>query len=131
MSKLSFALKSYVGRLFALRKRSNITGSFTSKDGNSSLIPREEFPNLVLVLDETNTKVRILKKDGFAIWIPKHFLLKEVLSKPEPEISNVLQVLIMLTGSISTLSQTEQEKVAGAVSIVRNLLDKKKVAKAK
>lgn len=127
-------LKSYVGRIFALRKRLNISGSISSKDGHTVQIPRVEFPDNVFVLDETNTKVRILKSDGFAIWIPKHFLLKELTQPQEPELSNVLDALITLTGKLNVpLSDTDQEKISKAIAMARSLLDehKKKLLKKK
>lgn len=86
----------------------------------------------MFILDETNTKVRILKKDGFTVWIPKHFLLKEITGTQEPEVTSILSALMILMGKLNVaLTESEQEKVSQAISLARNLIDKKKVAKGK
>jgi hypothetical protein len=125
MSKLPLTLKSYVGRIFALRRRAKITASFSQKDGNSAEYPREEFGDAVLVLDETNAKVKVLKNDGFVVWIPKYFLLKEIPTQQEPELTAVLETVRNMALKLQgKLTEEEQESVAKAMAAIRALLDK-------
>lgn len=124
---MSSSLKSYVGRVFALRKRAKITGSLSHKDGSATNYHRSDFGDAVLVLDETNTKVRVFKKDGFAIWIPKYFLLKEITSENEIKLVEVLDTLRTLATQLQgNLSPEEQKRVESAMVTIRAMMDCKK-----
>lgn len=124
---MSSSLKSYVGRVFALRKRAKITGSLSQKDGNATNYLRSDFGDAVLVLDETNTKVRVFKKDGFAIWIPKYFLLKEITNETEIKLVEVLDTLrILATQLQGNLTTEEQKRVESAMVTIRAMMDCKK-----
>lgn len=126
MAKLSTSLKSYVGRVFALRKRAKISGSLSHKDGASSSHSRDDFGEAVFVLDETNAKVRVIKKDGTPLWIPKHYLLKEITSDKEIKLVEVLDTLrVLVTKLQGNLSDDEQIQVRDSMMVVRELLKKK------
>lgn len=127
MPKLSSSLKSFVGRIFALRKREKITGSLSHKDGGATSYKRELFDDAVFVLDETNTKVRVFKKDGFTLWIPKYYLLKEITNEKETKLVEVLDTLRVLATKLQgNLSTDEQEQIRDCMSTVRTMMDRKK-----
>ena len=68
-------LKSHGGRTFSLRKVNLIP---TYKDDRGSSIglqfAREELGEAVMILDESNTRVCIVKASGGTVWIPKYYL---------------------------------------------------------
>lgn len=70
--------KPFIGRMFSLRKHKVIPGYPHVPDRERTEYPREHFGDIVLVLDETNTRVRVCDHEGSAIWIPKFFLHKEI-----------------------------------------------------
>lgn len=110
-----------------MRKRAKITGSLSHKDGKKIEYERSEFGDAVLILDETNTKVRVIKADGFAVWIPKYFLLKELTPDTDPELGSVLVTLKVMAGKLQgTLSTEEQQQIQEAMNSVRRLMDRKK-----
>ena len=70
--------KPFIGRMFSLRKHKVIPGYPNVPDKERTKYPREHFGEIVLVLDEANTRVRVCDQNGSAVWIPKFFLHKEI-----------------------------------------------------
>lgn len=125
--KLPISLKPFIGKIFVLRNRSLITVSPISKDGQSYLCPRNDFNDVVFIIDETNRKVRVLKKDGTAIWIAKYNLGKEISTIKMVNLEEVLNTIKMLTSRIGTnLTSDECEKIRLSISTLKSLIEKEK-----
>lgn len=77
-----------------------------------------DFPEIVVVLDEVNSKVRLQKKDGSAVWIRKFFLGEEVIADgrgKEVNYEKALDVFKTLVGKLSgQLTPGEEKDVAEA-----------------
>ena len=74
--------KSYLGRIFILRKHKLIPASTEKKFGKRILYEAAEiFGEVVYILDETNSKVQVTTPSGKMLWIPKYYLYKEVESQ--------------------------------------------------
>lgn len=74
--------KIYLGRVFFLRKYENIPASASKLAGETRKFVRTEtFGDSCLVLDESNSKVKVTCLDGSFLWIPKYFLHKEITNR--------------------------------------------------
>ena len=92
--KLKSYLKSHVGRTFTLRRVVLIPTYNDAKGGNPGLVNSvEELGQAVLVLDETNTRVCIVKATGGTTWIPKYYLLKEVKSELHQKYDSLTEII--------------------------------------
>lgn len=121
-------LRSYVGKMFELKNSRNIYGAVKSHQGSQKArFSRDDFPTFVVVLDENNTRVRVQKKDGSAVWIGKYFLLQEVIgetSATETSLYDVLEAFKTLVAKVDGgLSTAEQKQIALATTTITNLLD--------
>lgn len=121
-------LRSYVGKMFELKNSRNIYGAVKSHQGSQKArFGRDDFPTFVVVLDENNTRVRVQKKDGSAVWIGKYFLLQEVIgetSATETSLYDVLEAFKTLVAKVDGgLSTAEQKQIALATTTITNLLD--------
>lgn len=85
-----------------------------------------DFPELVVVLDENNSKVRVQKKDGSAVWIRKFFLLKEMPGESSTEEAGLHEALDVFKSIVAklpgNLSEKEQRSVAKAISSIENVI---------
>jgi len=71
--------KSYLGRIFILRKHKLIPASTEKKFGKRFLYEAAKtFGEAVYILDETNSKVQVTTLSGTILWIPKYYLHKEI-----------------------------------------------------
>lgn len=92
--KLKPYLKSHVGRTFTLRKVVLIPTYIDAKGGSAGLANSiEDLGEAVLVLDETNTRVCIVKATGGTTWIPKYYLLKEVQSELHQKYDSLNEII--------------------------------------
>lgn len=92
--KLKPYLKSHVGRTFTLRKVVLVPTYTDAKGGSAGLVNSvEELGEAVLVLDETNTRVCIVKATGGTTWIPKYYLLKEVKSELHQKYDSLTEII--------------------------------------
>lgn len=74
--------KSYVGRTFLLRKHAEIPASKDKHAKNRANYSRTEvFGDACLVLDETNTRVKVTAIEAPFLWISKFYLHKELVGK--------------------------------------------------
>lgn len=123
-------LKSYVGRMFELKKYTSIWGSVKLRAGASGQKIKysySDFSDLVFVLDEGTTKVKIQKKDGFPVWIGKFFLRTEVLGDAKIEFRNdqIITTIKSLVSKVQDqLTTTEQVDVNLTLYYVQQLIDK-------
>jgi len=79
--KLKPNLKSYVGRTFGIRKYSLIIIYENERaNGNGRTAHRDDIGEAVMVLDESNSRVRIILASGGTGWIAKYYLHKEIKS---------------------------------------------------
>ena len=133
--KLKPILKSHVGRTFGIRKYSLIPVHSTANiNSECSTCHRDDIGEAVLVLDETNVRVRVTLASGGTGWIAKHFLHKELkstffkkhdilidvisnlaqvyssLDEPKPNVGDMKAKLAKLLGVLRELSDAEQTK---------------------
>jgi hypothetical protein len=91
--------KSYVGRLFFLRKHKIIPASLDQKAKTRKDYDRiETFGDACLVLDETNTRVKIVAAGNKILWISKFYLHKEVIDKDLEQHDSITALLETLIG---------------------------------
>jgi hypothetical protein len=116
-------LKSHVGRTFSLRKVNLIP---TYKDDRGSSIglqfAREELGEAVMILDESNTRVCIVKASGGTVWIPKYYLLKEMKSELYKKYDALIEAISHLTEISKTLRNENKSMLAVNVDNVINNL---------
>lgn len=80
--KLKPNLKSYVGRTFGIRKY-NLISVYENDRSNSEsrTYHRDDIGEAAMVLDESNSRVRVILASGGTGWIAKYYLHKEIKSK--------------------------------------------------
>jgi hypothetical protein len=116
-------LKSHVGRTFSLRKVNLIPTYNDAKGGNAGLVNSvEELGQAVMVLDESNTRVCIVKATGGTVWIPKYYLLKEVKSELYKKYDALIEAVVNLTDISITLRNENKSTLASHVDNVINNL---------
>lgn len=103
--------KPFVGRMFTLRKHKVIPGYPSVPNRNRTEYTSDHFGEIVLVLDETNTRVRVCDHEGSAIWIPKFFLHKEIKNG---EFTNV-DALSECVQNLLTMAEDMKERNKGKV----------------
>lgn len=69
--------KSFLGRVFTLRKHKQIPG-FRNEKSRKEFFSIDNIGEAVIILDETNTRVKVYCSGGGSIWIPKFFLHNEI-----------------------------------------------------
>lgn len=117
--KLKPYLKSHVGRTFTLRKVVLIPTYIDAKGGSAGLVNSvEELGQAVLVLDETNTRVCIVKATGGTTWIPKYYLLKEVKSELYKSYDTMAESINILSEVSKTLRTSNDNSLAHIVETV-------------
>lgn len=117
--KLKPYLKSHIGRTFALRKVVLIPTYSDAKGGNAGLVNSiDELGQAVMVLDETNTRVCIVRATGGTIWIPKYYLLKEVKSDLYRRYDTFNEALNDLSDVSKMLRSSENKELAVIVENV-------------
>lgn len=125
--KLKPYLKSHVGRTFTLRKVVLIPTYNDAKGGNPGLVNSvEELGQAVLVLDETNTRVCIVKATGGTTWIPKYYLLKEIkseLHKKYDSLSEIINELCLIAKALRTDNNHLSKTVENVVNNLREVAD--------
>ena len=125
--KLKPYLKSHVGRTFTLRKVVLIPTYSDAKGGNAGLVNSiEELGQAVMVLDESNTRVCVIRATGGTIWIPKYYLLKEVKSELHKKYDSLIEIVNGLCSIAKTL-RSDNNSLAGDVEKIigslRNVAD--------
>lgn len=133
MTNVPVQLKSYVGRLFQLKKHKTMFGSPVARSGQKVKYSHTDFGELVLVLDEGTTKVRVQKNDGFPVWIQKFYLLREVVgdgSNKTADLETVLYTIKNLVTKVAgQLNATELKQIEASMSTMKKLIDEKLEAK--
>lgn len=119
--------KPHVGRLFRLRKVKQMEGYAAGRpafgDGQRIIEPKKDIGEIVMVLDETNTRVCVPSADGLRLWISKFYLGSEVRSKSNHQgdtIESVIQELMSL--STSMLEQKNIEQLSETLQNIANKL---------
>lgn len=96
--KLKPNLKSHVGRTFGVRRYNLIAVYDTERAvGNGKTTLREDIGEAVMVLDETNVRVRVILASGGTGWIAKHYLHKEIKSKQFAQFDALASLIEKLT----------------------------------
>lgn len=118
--KLKPYLKSHLGRTFSLRKVVLIPTYSDAKGRNVGLVNSiEDLGEAVMVIDETNTRVCIIKASGGTTWIPKYYLLKEVKSEIYHRYDTVSEALDDLSDVSKKLRNSENKELA---KIIENVM---------
>lgn len=96
--KLKPNLKSYVGRTFGIRKYTLIA-VYENDRSNSECrsYHRDDIGEAAMVLDESNSRVRITLASGGAGWIAKYYLHKEIKSKQFAQFDTLAVLIEKLT----------------------------------
>lgn len=68
--------KPFIGRIFTLRQHKTMPCYHDNKERIE--VCRSDFGDVVLVTDETNTRVKVTLSTGSFTWIPKFFLHTEI-----------------------------------------------------
>lgn len=131
--KLKPNLKSHVGRTFSLRKVLYIPTYNDAKGGGAGLVnTSEELGQAVMVLDESNTRVCVVKASGGTIWIPKYYLLKEIQSGLYEKvdhlntcINSLSEISKILRASSNNELCSELEKVIIDIRVYADMENKK------
>jgi hypothetical protein len=116
--------------MFELKKYTSIWGSAKPRAGGrgqKAKYSHTDFSDLVLVLDEGTTKVKVQKKDGFPVWIGKFFLRTEVLGdgKTEFRYEQIITTVKSLVSKVQgQLTQAEQTEINSALYHIQQLIDK-------
>ena len=125
--KLKPYLKSHVGRTFTLRRVVLIPTYNDAKGDSAGLVNSvEELGQAVLVLDETNTRVCIVKATGGTTWIPKYYLLKEVKSELHKKYDGLIEIVNGLSLVAKTLradNNSLAKEVENMILSLRNIAD--------
>lgn len=122
--------KSYVGRTFILRKHAQVPASDDKLAKNRKLFDRyETFGDACLVLDESNTRVKIPTLDNRFLWISKFYLHKELIGqrfKDHDYVVDLTDKLLSLSDFFKDLydnNQDAQDAFLEAVQVLRQYAD--------
>lgn len=94
--------KSFLGRIFSIRKHKVIPASRTEMGDRFEMTP-DQLGEVVLVLDENNTRVKVCVSEGGAAWIPKFYLHKEITNgefRDVDDLTEMIQELLSLAEDI-------------------------------
>lgn len=122
--------KSYVGRTFLLRLHKEIPASDDKKaKGRQNYDRYDTFGDACLVLDETNTRVKIPTLDERFLWISKFYLHKELVGKKFRDhdfVVDLSEKLLNLSNYFDDLYDTNEEAQGAfrdAAQILRQYAD--------
>lgn len=125
------AYKPFIGRIFSLRKHKTIPGYKFNKS-NRQKFSANDFGEVVLILDETNSTVKVCDAEGGGIWISKFFLHKEIKGKtfePSDTISDCIDNILNLSEEVGRQSNFSlscinlEEKLKKIAASLRVALD--------
>jgi len=120
--KLKPYLKIHVGRTFTLRRVVLVPTYVDAKGGSAGLVNSiEELGQAVLVLDESNTRVCVVKASGGTTWIPKYYLLKEVKSELHKQYDSLTEIINEL-GLVAIGLRRDNHKLSNNVENILNNL---------
>jgi len=97
--------KPFIGRMFTLRKHKKIPGYPTTPNIDRTEYTHEHFGEVVLVLDETNTQVRVSDKYGKTVWISKFFLHKEINNKQFINVDTLVENIFKILTSTKNIKE--------------------------
>jgi len=106
--KLKPNLKSHVGRTFGIRKYNLISVYETGRSvGNGKTTHRDDIGEAVMVLDETNVRVRVSLTSGGTGWIAKHYLHKEIKSAQFAQFDALASLIEKLTAFYDVIDEKD------------------------
>lgn len=122
-TKIPSKYKSYIGRVFILRKYRFIPVSEKMKVGKRHFIEREKkLGDVCLVLDETYSRVKVTNLEGGSYWISKYYLRKELEGTVFSKYDNVLSLIDKLLG-LCYCNQEDTEIIKEAAKNLRAYAD--------
>ena len=104
--------KAYVGRVFTLRNRKVIPAKVT-RTSRQTTVPRTEFGDAVLVIDEDNSRVRVCMTNGQFSWIAKFYLHHEIESGTFETADTIVGSVDSLLKLAMALRSTQQKEQTG------------------
>lgn len=111
--------KPHVGRMFYLKKVKVIEAYNVPYpgfgDGRHLLDRKKDMSSLVMVLDESNTRVMITVLDGVALWISKACLGNEFKNKANSSCDMINQLVLDVARLASSLNESPEEEGLSAV----------------
>lgn len=119
--------KPYVGRMFRLRKLDKIDaycgGMPAFGDGHRVLERGTEFGEVVVPMDETNTRIYVATLSGIAVWISKNYLGKEMPLKKNEKQDSIEDIVIELMDlSIDLTKDTDMDNLANSLRALASRL---------
>lgn len=122
--------KPYVGRIFSLKKTKVIPASEdVHAKTRKHYKNKETFGEVCLVVDETNTRVKVTTITEKLLWIGKFFLAKEIEEesfKRQDYVNELANKLIDLSTS-NTYNEVEMKKLLlEAGKVIKQLINRQK-----
>lgn len=118
--KLKPNLKSYVGRTFGIRKYSLIAVYENDRSNSESRTThRDDIGEAVMVLDESNSRVRVTLANGGAGWIAKYFLHKEIKSVQFAQFDALASLIEKLTALYDSVNEKDMLSKADITLMIK------------
>lgn len=119
--------KPHVGRMFKLRKVEEIevfeAGMPAWGNGQRTLNRKKDLGEVVMVFDETNTRVSISTVDGVIVWISKFYLGLEIANPARSQSDTIESVVKELMGlSEKALGPERIENLSEKLHTIANQL---------
>jgi hypothetical protein len=116
--------KPFIGRLFTIRKHQSIPGYVDTDDTNQKQsLNHDEIGDAALILDETNSRVKITTKD-LPVWIPKFYLHDEIISEDfetNDQLCDIIYRLLQISTELKTTNCNKKFKAIEIETIANNL----------
>jgi len=118
--------KSFIGRVFILRKHKKIPVHLQHSN-ERVFFSYKEIGEAVLILDETNSKVKVYTIENKVIWIQKFYLLKELKSSINTTVDNLVEIIQDLSKIMEKLQEQNNdcaENIKNIIVSLRSAADK-------
>ena len=128
---LHIKFKPMIGKIFLLRKNKTIPYYSNPSSNCEGYLSREILGDGVLILDESNTRVKIINQKNESIWIGKYYLYKELETGKRNSKIDLLLEIIQDTSQLC-LKTNEKEiqlilsKMKSLEEIIKNEIGEKK-----
>ena len=95
--KLDIKFRPMIGRIFSIRRMSNIPYYLKEKCGRKDgILNPKDIGDGVLVLNENNTRINIILQNGSSVWIGKYYLHKELKTDLKDKNKELLNKILNL-----------------------------------
>ena len=94
---LDIKFRPMIGRIFSIRKISKIPYFSEEKNGRQNgILHPKDLGDGILVLDENNTRVKIILQNGSSVWIGKYYLHRELKTEFKDQKKELLYKILNL-----------------------------------